>query len=565
MVVDVAPVNEPKEVGKGIFRAEINSSREGMGEILSSMPDFGYMAWTKDGQPMTDEIIKKKIANGARVVVTMSGLDSDPRQFEEIAKQIHEEYKGEQELIVTGVACPGFWKQQYKTHDRKLSVGDVSTDQYVLMTLEWAKLMGLSEENAILIGHSAGGEAATKLSKWFKVMALSASLHLGLDFTFLGIVGANAVAEKGISLGLGGAVGPLQEATIAVLSGAGEYKDQMQVHFEGAGAMGGESHSKKTWELCLGDEIPAWNINTDNILIMGGDKDILTSFKKKKAWFLEWFKRSNPNDNPNDVWEKIAGWFPKDIQRILKHDSVLLNPDARRIVSTKAAEWIVRLDGVAAVVSAEDLLDIRKNVAGQSGDESKLQVKISGGKSIYELIIDNINKDIEIYDYIEPEIWNSINGFLKLRPDDQNFEPEWRKMVVNLLSNSEEFSEDELVAIGSGEMKLSDLKVRDRITFWPRECAHNAWIVDPEFRTEIYRGNGSKGHLLDEEIFDLCDILLRGFGSVRRLPYTEEQYDSTNPLLDEVQKSTALERLGDWRNKWVFRRNLPKRDLRFAG
>ena len=470
-----------------------------------------------------------------------------------MAKQIQQDYKGDEELLVLGLACPGFWRQQYEL-GKKMGISDVSTAKYALMTLEWAKKMGLNEDNAIMMGHSAGAEAATYLSKWFKVIALSASLHINFDEMFLAIAGVDAGAQLGNFIIGTRNVDKIKEPTIRTLTGAEEDSAQMQMHMVRKGDGEGWSFDKKVWELCLADKIPDFKIDPSRISLMGGDRDILTSYQKKKAWFKKWLQKSEyKKGEVEKMWGVMTDWFSQDIGYRLKHDQVLLDELAIKAVSKQ----VLRVLPTAKAEAVKNIPESDFVVVGNNLDEAMEMDSQKKRAYEQESLITRREKyrELTMSEYIGKDLFGLIDEFLSKIPTS-NAECEtwfkqgsegsdlWRGVVAEVLQYSGQFSEQEINNIREGSLKLTDESIRERVMKWPPTNEWEGWMILPDFQLDEVRGAQSRGILLDASLYNLNDILLRkmaGMSNKEELPFEHLAYDPSD------RRKYVWDRLREWR------------------
>ncbi len=577
MIRDAAPIPEPKEIRKGIYRSEVRSDRDETGEIIASMPDFGYMVWTKDGQSLSDEIVQKKITDGALVVNMLPGLDSDAEEFNELALKIFNDYKGDKELLITGLAHPGFWRQQYGK-DFQMNIADVSVYKYILMVLEFAKKMGLSKKNTLMIGHSAGGEAAVWLSKWFKVIGLSAALHEGEDATFSVIKGANAIAVgvSGATNKLDTVVSIAQKGIIALFSGSRIGSPLHSKHMERLLDGAGKSHDLKVIELCQKDAIPPFLPDPDNLLVMGGEKDILTSKSKLEDWLNSWFSSLNYNVR-GEVLNRVMGWFPTEISRRLRHDSILTDEQGLGVVSQKAVDLLENISSSdQSDPTREDLemLDkLLKGFAPMDPESIKKELeRLSNLRRGYTL---NSNYDMGMLQYLNHEIYQEAEEFLKFvssykkadTPVDDNEFREWltkgdgRSRWLGLAAKMLGYAKDsagqqlfdpkEIELIRSGKLDLKDQKIRARVAMFPLRCEWGGWMAIEEMQDSTeFRGRGSRGDTLDPALYEFTDTILR------RLAGMDASDESVwelmaSPLGTRIASDGLFGKFKTWNKKWM--------------
>ncbi len=569
-----------KEIASGVYQQEVvvKNGKEG---VMAEMPNFGYMLWSKTGEQLTDEEVQKKIEGGALVITGLTGLDSDGRELNDIVKQFYEQYKGDREVLICGLAKPGSWRMQYEK-GKKMMLADVSAYKYVLMVLEWAKHMGLDGHNMAILGHSAGAEAAVWLSKWFKILGLNPALHPVDDPVFAAIstanIAANAVSENVPALN--GGVEVVQQLTAVGLTGAGFGTPINLMHGERMKDGEGRTHDLAVTELCFEDKIPFWSgkPNVANMWIVRGKKDILTGPNKMIAWFKKWFHNAGMQWEWDDSWEKMSGWFPDKITRRLKHDTTLTDADAVREIGGKLVEMVGSLDSNTVVdLSQVDLKMLNVNIEALSGEDMteekmlKMLRKFDGNRAHYTL---KTHREIGMEEYLKTDVYEQIKAYLekvnmigKDKFEEWNNTEEgrqyWRELVVMMLSNAKEdvkFTPDELGDIRSGKLSLVDSRVRARVARFPLECEWRGWLTDDDLNNVEFRGRASRGDTLDPVLYMLTDTILR------RLPGMEVgdmagweriAYESLDDKEDLDRKlgvigGSSFERMKKWYKEWVL-------------
>lgn len=563
-----------EKVGENVFRTVIKAERSKIaeGSVQSEMPNFGYMVWSKDGSLLSEEQLQEKIGKGAKVVTALSGLDADPIQFEEIAKKTLEEYSGESELLVMGLACPGFWLQQY-AENHELSVGDVSSDKYALMVLEWAKKMKLAQNNMVVLGHSAGGEAAVKLSKWFKVVALSPALHPDEDVTFTVISKGNILA-KGVTdraEKLAPAVNVVQKNIVALFSGSKLGSFLHNLHMERLLDGNGQSHDVKVVELCQKDVLPNFAPKPENLAIMGGDKDILTGSDKLTVWFNNWFREKRGDLDWQTSWKSMTEWFPEKIRRNMRHDTSVVDKGSIDVVSQKLTEMLDGLERLPIMeITNEDFDGLRAAAGVQVMKAAEIVTEMSRLQKLRSDFTLMSHREVDMVQYLDAPIYGEMTDFLTIVNSLKNQEEfdtwlkssEGNKMLLSLTANmlargrnddgTPMFEEPEIERIRSGELPLTDTRIRARVAEFPIRNEWYGWMTVDEMQTSEFRGRGSRGDTLDPALYLFTDIILR------RIPGMGAEDESiwelmSNPL--KFREGDLHNKLKTWYEWWILAKN----------
>ena len=583
-----------EQIADGLFEEVILPDRVGLSNeaVVNRMPDFGYLLWSRDGKALSEAEVKKKIDGGAICVTALSGLDTDPTEFREIVKKLFNEYKGEKELLVMGMAVPGFWKQQYGPEE-KLRIGDVSSYKYALMVLEWAKRLHLNKHNNLILGHSAGGEAAVLLSKWFRVLAMAPSVHLKDDPRFMFLRMGNAVAKS--ASGKVGVVDRIvelgQDKIIAKYSGSASGTPLHIMHMLRLVDCGGQSNEMKVIELCKDDGTPDFEPNIDDLSIVTGGKDILTPRDVARDWFEEWFGNKKWEQR-GTAWEKMTNWFDEKIMARMKHDTLLVDSDSQNLIVGKAIDL---LDGINELAFNEALPEelelLRQKIASLDESIPDAQEELNRFLKLHNEFTMKAHSEMGMEEYLEEEVYEKIkkylDGFLDglNKPKDDSEFMEWNErdgkklrmdLIVELLKRAVHvggendgksvFSESELKLIAEGKLGLKDEKIRARIVAFPYWCEGGGWVAKDEYRTTEFRSRASRGYLLDTVIYNLADLLLR---RIEGFDVTEETSaeQMVAPLQSRLVNSShtsqeyvpsILLTLKNWYQDWILNTQFTK-------
>lgn len=366
-----------------------------------------------------------------QTIFIFNGLASNPSQLvkEDESSMVHriaaEMGADMNDVNIISISCPGFGGsaiRQDRFKNTREDIKLVSTDEYEALGRVWLKSAKLNKGNAVLIGHSAGGEVAVRFFKdGYHVLALDPALHAEESAIFERFTLANKVAHeltaerqwliekapriaKNLHEMAKRIADPVAKFLTDLFVGVSDGNDpQSRLHDE----------QRKKYQAAF-DAKCAELVEYDSLLVLAtrqdgsvpwerlqifiAEGDILTPAAATKSWLLQSIRRIYFQESEDQIQQRFADM--EVVTQILRgedtakihHDSVFMNSDLaakiahevyRSIQDRLREEISVKVEAKPEVVLAppvekkeEEIISPEQLIAEQT-KERKLKIKMA--------------------------------------------------------------------------------------------------------------------------------------------------------------------------------------------